>query len=128
MKKRVFLIILAVLLIVSLTACGKKGLEGKWRYVAGDTGSLEEFGNALIMNFNNGKLTMELDPKATGITAEQRQAFTQLMGMTTMTYVIKSATQIEMTMTMFGETDTSTVDYKLDGDTLTFQGAQFKRQ
>jgi uncharacterized lipoprotein YehR (DUF1307 family) len=128
MKKRVFLIVLAVLMIVSLTACGKKGIEGKWKYVSGDAGDLSSFGEGIFITFKGGKVTMELDPKAEGVTAEQKQFIQSLLAMMTISYKIVSDTQLELSISVLGQSQKETVTYKVDGDTLTLEGAIYKRQ
>jgi len=134
MKKRILLIVLAALLLLSATACGKKSLEGKWKLVGAegsDYAEMEAFGAEIYFVFDNEKVTFEFDFSNSELSEEEQQYAESMLGMMTLiqiTYEVKSDTELEMTTSAFGQTETETVQYSLEGDTLTFEGATFERQ
>lgn len=134
MKKRVMLIVLAVLLVLTIAACGQKGIEGRWKLVGGEGGEFsdfEEIGADFIIELKGGTMKWEFDLSNSGMTDEEKQYAEAMLGMftmATMTYKVVSDTELEMTISMMGETETDTVEYSLNGDTLIIEGTTFKRQ
>jgi hypothetical protein len=115
MKKRILLLALAALLVLTLSACGSKNsVEGKWKLQAGDAMGLDSLGMDYALVFKSGKLTIEVDMSQ--IPAEQKAMVQGYLSMFQITYKIKSDTEMELSMAGAG---TQTVKYKVSGDTLT---------
>ncbi len=128
MKKKVFLVILAALMVLTLSACSKNPIEGKWKYVSGEAEALSQYGENFSITFAGGKMTFDIDFSKMGLTGEALTAAQAMMKAITITYKIKSATEIEMTVSFMGQTQTQTVQYKIEGNKLTFDGAVFQKQ
>jgi hypothetical protein len=50
------------------------------------------------------------------------------MQMMTITYEVKSDTELEVSLSILGESQTDTVEYKIEGNKLTFADAEFERK
>lgn len=130
MKK--FAVITAIVLAIAmlLCACGPKegGVVGTWKAAEG-TGS-SDFGAAFRLTAD-GKVSFDIDVDAIGLDAEQKAAYTiakAAMSLVKMTYKVVSDSEMEMTMSMLGLTQTEKVSYKLvDEDTLIFDGKTYTR-
>ncbi len=137
MKKRVLLVIMAALMLLTIMACGKKGIEGKWKLVGsggdtfGDFSDMGMEGAEFFLVLKGGKMTFEFNLDKVDMTDEERQTAEAMMGMlnmATITYEVKSETEMEMSYSFMGESDTQTVEYTLNGDTLEIDGTAFQRQ
>ncbi len=134
MKKRILLFILAALMLLTMAACGKKGIEGKWGIVSDESGEFSDFtgmGYEFYLVFDKGTMSFDFNLDNAGLSdedLEMAQAMLGMMNMYTMTYKIISDTEMELSVDMMGESDTETVHYTLNGDTLEIEGTVFKRQ
>jgi len=128
MKKRIALVFMAALIVLTLSACGKKGIEGKWKYVSGDAGEFSEYGQDFYMTFKGGKVTFDINWEKAGLTGDELNMAKALMGMMQITYKVKSETELVMSVNVMGQNSEDTVQYKLEGDKLTFDDAVFQRQ
>ena len=135
--KKLFALLLALVMLLSLTACGggsnKKNIVGMWQIV--DTETQTEYGMGLEFT-KDGKLRYGLtEDVLLGLTdgeadsddwADAMEGLELLMNIE---YKIKSDTEMEVTVSaLFGlSKESSTVAYSLDGDTLVFDGATYTR-
>ncbi len=122
MKKKVLLIFLAVLMVLTLTACSSDPVEGRWKISSGEAMGLDSIGTDYALVFKGGKITMEVD--LSKIPADQKAQVQSMVSMIQLTYKLKSATEMEISMVGFG---TQTVNYKVNGDTMTFGDATLVR-
>lgn len=130
--KRIFALFLAVCLLLSLTACGsgkKKAIVGTWELVDKETQT--EYGLGLEFT-RDGKLRYGLTEDVLEELAGGEDAEDALAGLDmlmTIAYKIQSDTQMEITMkALFGlAKEKVTVNYALDGDSLTFDGVTYQR-
>ncbi len=131
MKKWIALL-LAALLMLSLVGCGggKNGLVGKWQIVDAETAT--EYGLGIEFT-KDGELHYGLTADVlAGLTEEEvsdEDLEAALGALMTIKYKVKSDTEMEITISaMLGlAKETATVEYKLDGDTLFFDGATYTR-
>jgi hypothetical protein len=128
MKKRILLVVIAALLVLTLAACGKKGLEGRWKYVSGDAGEFGEYGEEFYLVFDDGKMSIDIDWEKAGLEGSDLELAKGLMQMMTITYEVKSDTELEVSLSILGESQTDTVEYKIEGNKLTFADAEFERK
>ena len=126
--KRLLAILLAAVLLLSLTACGgnKKDIVGTWELVDKETQT--EYGLGLEFT-KDGKLHYGLtEDDLTTLTGDEDvdKALSYLMSIE---YKIKSDTEMEITMkALLGLAKEKTViPYSLDGDTLVFDGNTYAR-
>jgi len=122
--------VLAALMVLSLTSCGKKGIEGTWKYESGQAKEFSDLGGAYALTFSKGAVTVDVDWSKAGL-SETDAAFAKTMvGMAKFTYELTSDTEMKVTISAesIGYNDTQTFTYKLNGDTLLLDGATFKRQ
>lgn len=126
--KRLLAILLAAVLLLSLTACSgnKKNIVGTWELVDKETQT--EYGLGLEFT-KDGKLHYGLtEDDLTTLTGDEDvdKALSYLMSIE---YKIKSDTEMEITMkALFGLAKEKTViPYSLDGDTLVFDGNTYAR-
>ena len=136
MRNRRFLaVFLALVMILTLTACGegsnKKAIVGTWKLI--DTETETEYGLGIEFE-KDGTLRYGLteDVLAGLAGADEEDAEDVLAGLDmllSMEYEIKSDTEMEITMkALFGlAKESATIPYKLDGDTLVFDGATYTR-
>lgn len=134
--KKILLTVLALILILSMTACGggnKKNIVGTWQIV--DTETATEYGIGLEFT-KDGKMRYGLTEEVlSGIAGEDvdkddwDEAMEGLDMLMTIEYKIKSDTEMEVTVkALLGLAKESTVvTYSLDGDTLVFDGATYSR-
>ncbi|CAK7000973.1 MAG: hypothetical protein ENTB_00027 [Enterocloster aldenensis] len=133
--KRMFALLLAVVMILSLTACGgnknEKTIVGTWHIIDEETET--EYGLGIEFT-EDGKLRYGLTEEIlTGLTdGDAKDAEDALEGLDmlmSIEYEIKSDTEMEITVSaMFGlAKESETISYALDGDTLTFDGATYTR-
>ena len=116
-------------MVLTMTACSKNPIEGKWKYVSGDLGEeFASFGDSFSLTFSGGKVTFDIDFSKMGLTGDALTAAQAMMKAITITYKVKSATELEMTASFMGQTETQTVQYKIDGNKLTFGDAVFQKQ
>ncbi|MBQ9988929.1 MAG: hypothetical protein IJP30_04255 [Clostridia bacterium] len=133
MKKRFTAVALAALMLMmafALVACGgEKTIVGTWKTDDSEAAGLGELPGTLFFIFEkDGSARFELDLK--GLDGDEKAAGELANGVLSMMeigYEILSDTEIEMTLSVMGETDVSTVEYSLNGDTLVFEGVEFKR-
>ncbi len=125
--KKLTAIILAMLLLLLLSACGssKKDIVGTWHIV--DETTQTEYGLGIQFE-KDGTLRYGLTEEMFGedVTEEELAALDFLMKME---YKIKSDTEMEITMkALMGlAKEKVTVTYSLDGDTLVFDGGTYTR-
>ncbi len=134
--KRFFIFLLAVLVILSLTACGssnKKDIVGTWHIVDEDTAT--EYGIGIEFT-KDGKLRYGLTEEMFRNLADEDMsdsdwddAMEGLDMLMSIEYDVKSDTEMEITVSaMFGlAKEKTTIPYSLEGDTLTFDGATYTR-
>jgi len=120
LTKRIMAIVLVMVFALALTACKKEeSIEGNWKLTGGtfvtDTlgvpegESLDDYFITVTFNFSNdGKFNMELSVMGVAEVVEGN-------------YEIKDG-KITMTPTDGTEGDPEIVEYKLEGDTLSFTG------
>lgn len=105
-------IIVGLVLLLSGGGGGDKGIVGKWTVISDDTA---EYVPGLILNFQkNGKLKFEMSDAM----SDTEKAAAAFLAMFELKYKTSGDT-LEMTMEFFGEKNTESVKYKVEGDTLT---------
>ena len=128
--KKLFALLLALMMVLSLAACGgsnnEKDIIGTWALVDKETET--EYGLGIEFT-KDGEMRYGLtEDVLAGLTGDEDvdAALDMLM---TIKYKIKSDTEMEVTVSaMFGlAKETTTVSYKLDGDSLSFDGADYQR-
>ena len=134
--KRFYALLLAVLIVLSLTACGssnKKDIVGTWHIVDEDTAT--EYGIGIEFT-KDGKLRYGLTEEMFRNLADEdmsdsdwEDAMEGLDMLMSIEYDVKSDTEMEITVSaMFGlAKEKTTIPYSLEGDTLTFDGATYTR-
>ena len=134
--KRFFTFLLAVLVILSLSACGssnKKDIVGTWHIVDEDTAT--EYGIGIEFT-KDGKLRYGLTEEMFRNLADEDMSDSEwddamegLDMLMSIEYDVKSDTEMEITVSaMFGlAKEKTTIPYSLEGDTLTFDGATYTR-
>jgi len=134
--KRFYALLLAVLIVLSLTACGssnKKDIVGTWHIVDEDTAT--EYGIGIEFT-KDGKLRYGLTEEMFRNLADEDMsdsdwddAMEGLDMLMSIEYDVKSDTEMEITVSaMFGlAKEKTTIPYSLEGDTLTFDGATYTR-
>ncbi len=127
--KKIIALTLTVIMLLVLVSCGgspnKKAIIGTWKLV--DTETETEYGLGIQFT-DDGKVRYGLteDMFDDGDIDEALEGLDMLM---TVKYEIKSDTEMELTASaLFGlAKESDTVEYKLDGDTLIFDGATYTR-
>ena len=130
--KKIFAMVLVLVMLFALASCGgsknEKNIVGVWKLV--DTETETEYGLGIEFT-KDGKLryglTEEVFEAIGGGDAEDVMDGLDLL--MSIEYEIKSDTEMEITMKAFlglakEKTD---VSYALNGDTLTFDGAEYTR-
>ena len=130
--KKIFAMVLVLVMVFTLASCGgsknEKNIVGVWKLV--DTETETEYGLGIEFT-KDGKLryglTEEVFEAIGGGDAEDVMDGLDLL--MSIEYEIKSDTEMEITMKAFlglakEKTD---VSYALNGDTLTFDGAEYTR-
>jgi len=132
MKKRLTLF-LAIVMLLTLSACGggknEKAIVGTWELV--DTETETEYGLGIEFT-KDGKLRYGLTEEILRGLADGEDVNDALAGLDmlmSIEYKIKSDTEMEITVSaMFGlAKESTTVNYSLNGDMLTFDGVSYKR-
>jgi len=134
-RKKFSAVILTVVMILALTACGgggnKKDIVGTWHIMDEETAT--EYGLGIEFE-KDGTLRYGLTEELlTGLSdadgEDVEDALAGLDMLMSMEYKIKSDTEMEITMKAFLglAKESATVEYKLDGDTLIFDGATYTR-
>ena len=128
--KKLLIIALALMMVLSLAACGgsnnEKDIIGTWALVDKETET--EYGLGIEFT-KDGEMRYGLtEASLTGLTGDE-DVDAALDFLMTIKYKIKSDTEMEVTVSaMFGlAKETTTVSYKLDGDSLSFDGADYQR-
>ncbi len=127
--KKIISIALVLIMIFALASCGgnpnEKGIIGTWKLV--DTETETEYGLGIQFT-DDGKVRYGLteDMFDGGDIDEALAGLDMLM---TIKYEIKSDTEMELTASaLFGlAKESDTFEYKLDGDTLIFDGVEYTR-
>ena len=128
--KKLLAILLAGLMLLSLASCGgnpnKKAIVGTWKLV--DTETETEYGLGIQFT-DDGKVRYGLTEDMFGDDEDIDEALAGLDMLMTIEYEIKSDTEMELTAkALFGlASESDTVEYKLDGDTLIFDGVTYTR-
>ena len=138
--KKLFAIVLVLVLALTLVACGgagnKKAIVGTWQLV--DEAEATEYGLGIEFT-KDGKLRYGLtEDVLLGLAEaggseisddEWDEAMEGLDMLMSIEYKVLSDTELEITVSaMFGlAKETTTIPYELKGDTLTFDGATYKR-
>ena len=134
--KKLIALTLMLALVLTLAACGggnEKNIIGMWQIV--DTETATEYGVGIEFT-KDGKMRYGLTADSLeGLTGGEATsedwayAMEGLEALMSIEYEIKSDTEMEITMSAFLglAKETATVTYKLDGDTLTFDGATYSR-
>ena len=130
--KKIFAMVLALVMVFALASCGgsknEKNIVGVWKLV--DTETETEYGLGIEFT-KDGKLryglTEEVFEAIGGGDAEDVMDGLDLL--MSFEYEIKSDTEMEITMKAFLglAKETTDVSYALNGDTLTFDGAEYTR-
>ena len=130
--KKIFAMVLVLVMVFALASCGgnknEKNIVGVWKLV--DTETETEYGLGIEFT-KDGKLryglTEEVFEAIGGGDAEDVMDGLDLL--MSIEYEIKSDTEMEITMKAFlGLAKEKTeVSYALNGDTLTFDGAEYTR-
>ena len=128
--KKLLSILLALTLVFSLAACGgnpnEKNIVGVWHVVDEET----ETDYGLGIEFTkDGLVRYGLTEDMFGDDEDIDEALAGLDMLMTIEYEIKSDTEMELTAkALFGlASESDTVEYKLDGDTLIFDGVTYTR-
>ena len=131
--KKLLAFVLAALLLLSLAACSggnEKDIVGMWQIVDADTateyGMGIEFTKDGLMHYGVTEDMLEDLGSSTEAWAEAMEGLGYLMKIK---YKIRSDTEMEITVSalMGLAKEKATVSYELDGDTLIFDGAVYKR-
>ena len=134
--KKLIALTLMLALALTLAACGggnEKNIIGMWQIV--DTETATEYGVGIEFT-KDGKMRYGLtEDSLEGLTGGEAtsedwaDAMEGLEALMSIEYEIKSDTEMEITMSAFLglAKETASVTYKLDGDTLTFDGATYSR-
>ena len=130
--KKIFAMVLVLVMVFALASCGgsknEKNIVGIWKLV--DTETETEYGLGIEFT-KDGKLryglTEEVFEAIGGGDAEDVMDGLDLL--MSFEYEIKSDTEMEITMKAFLglAKETTDVSYALNGDTLTFDGAEYTR-
>lgn len=130
--KKIFAMVLVLVMVFALASCGgsknEKNIVGVWKLV--DTETETEYGLGIEFT-KDGKLryglTEEVFEAIGGGDAEDVMDGLDLF--MSIEYEIKSDTEMEITMKAFLglAKETTDVSYALNGDTLTFDGAEYTR-
>ena len=130
--KKIFAMVLVLAMVFALSSCGgsknEKNIVGVWKLV--DTETETEYGLGIEFT-KDGKLryglTEEVFEAIGGGDAEDVMDGLDLL--MSFEYEIKSDTEMEITMKAFLglAKETTDVSYALNGDTLTFDGAEYTR-
>ena len=133
MKMKLGCLVAAVMLALMLTACGgnssNKALVGMWKAV--DTETQTEYGLGIEFTKDGtlryGLTTDVLEGLSDGEEVEDILAGLDML--MTIEYEAKSDTEMEITASaLFGlAKEKTTIQYSIDGDTLTFDGATYTR-
>ncbi|MDD3919744.1 MAG: hypothetical protein PHO41_01005 [Eubacteriales bacterium] len=133
--KRVLAIALVLVLALTFTACGgnKAAIVGAWELA--DTETEATYGFGLEFKKDGTMLygiTSELMSQMGGSDMSEEELEEAMEGMGMMMdikYKIHNDTEMEVTVSAFFglASEKTTVPYKLDGDTLEFDGATYKR-
>ena len=127
--KKIFALMLVLVMVFALASCGgsknEKDIVGTWKLV--DTETETEYGLGIQFT-DDGKVRY-------GLTEDMfegediDEALAGLDMLMTIKYEIKSDTEMELTASaLFGlAKESDTVEYKLDGDTLIFDGVEYTR-
>ena len=128
--KKLLALLLALVMVFSLAACGgsndEKNIIGTWALVDKETET--EYGLGIEFT-KDGEMRYGLtEASLTGLTGDE-DVDAALDFLMTIKYKIKSDTEMEVTVSaMFGlAKETTTVSYKLDGDSLNFDGTDYQR-
>lgn len=128
--KKLLIIALALMMVLSLAACGgsnnEKDIIGTWALVDKETET--EYGLGIEFT-KDGEMRYGLtEDSLAGLTGDE-DVDAALDFLMTIKYKIKNDTEMEVTVSaMFGlAKETTTVSYKLDGDSLSFDGADYQR-
>ena len=117
-------------MLLSLASCGgspnKKAIVGTRKLV--DTETETEYGLGIQFT-DDGKVRYGLTEDMFGDDEDIDEALAGLDMLMTIEYEIKSDTEMELTAkAFFGlASESDTVEYKLDGDTLIFDGVTYTR-
>lgn len=117
-------------MLLSMAACGgsnnKKNIIGTWALVDKETET--EYGLGIEFT-KDGEMRYGLTEDVLVSLTGDEDVDAALDMLITIKYKIKSDTEMEVTViAMFGlAKETTTVSYKLDGDTLSFDGADYQR-
>ena len=134
--QKMFALLMAMIMAVSLTACGggnEKKIVGMWQIVDKETATEYGFG---IEFTEDGKMRYGLtEDVLLGLTdgeadsEDWEDAMKGLDALMTIEYDVKSDTEMEITMKAYLGLmkEKVTVPYELDGDTLVFDGATYSR-
>ena len=134
-SKRFLAVILTVVMILALTACGgggnKKDIVGTWHIMDEETAT--EYGLGIEFE-KDGTLRYGLTEELlTGLSdadgEDVEDALAGLDMLMSIEYEIKSDTEMEVTVkALFGlAKESETITYELKGDTLKFDGAEYTR-
>ncbi len=127
--KKIIALTLTFIMLLALVSCGgnpnKKAIIGTWKLV--DTETETEYGLGIQFT-DDGKVRYGLteDMFDDGDIDEALAGLDMLM---TIKYKVLSDTEMELTASaLFGlASESDTVEYKLDGDTLIFDGVEYTR-
>ena len=128
--KKLLALLLALVMVFSLAACGgsnnEKNIIGTWALVDKETET--EYGLGIEFTKDGEMRYGFTEASLTGLTGDE-DVDAALDFLMTIKYKIKSDTEMEVTVSaMFGlAKETTTVSYKLDGDSLSFDGADYQR-
>ena len=130
--KKLLALLLALLMLASLCACGgnKKDIVGVWQII--DVESATEYGVGIEFT-KDGKMRYGVTEDMLDDLGSDADAWEDAMAgleyLMTIEYKVKNDTEMEITMkALFGlAKEKVTVEYELDKDTLTFDGAVYQR-
>ncbi|MBR2155573.1 MAG: hypothetical protein IJ941_01355 [Clostridia bacterium] len=134
--KKIFAFALILALLFTLTACGgsnKNDIVGTWHILDEETAT--EYGIGIEFT-KDGKLRYGLTEDMFRNLADEEmsdkewdEAMEGLDMLMSIEYDVKSDTEMKITVSaMFGlAKESTTIPYKLEGDTLTFDGATYTR-
>ena len=130
MKRKIAAIALAALMMSMLVSCGKKGIEGTWKYVSGDTAITGGLKVPYTLGFQKGKLTIGVDFNSAGLSEADAAFARQMTSLADIKYEVLGDTQVRITVSLpsIGYSDVKTYSCQVSDDTLVLDGATFKRQ
>ncbi len=130
MKRKIAAIALAIVMVATLASCGKKGIEGTWKYVSGDTAVTDGIKVPYSLTFQKGKLAIDVDFNSAGLSESDAAFARQMTSLADIKYEVLSDKEVRISVSLasIGYSEVKSYSYQVSDDTLVLDGATFKRQ